>query len=59
MKTLKVETTPYDSADYLLNQDDISAYVAAATEMGDPELLKSAIETVKRAESALKRKTQP
>ncbi len=58
MTKSKLETTKYDSADYLLTQDDISAYVAAATEIGDPELLKYAMDTVKRAESAPKSKTQ-
>jgi DNA-binding phage protein len=51
MKNEKLKTTPYDSADYLLNRADVLAYLAAAKEDGNPDLIKHAMNTINRAES--------
>jgi DNA-binding phage protein len=59
MKTTKLATTSYDSADYLLNRFDMAAYVAAAKADGDPELIKHAMGIAKRAKHTLQRKTKP
>ena len=44
-----LETTPYDSADYLDSPEDIAAYLEAAFEDGDPTLMTHALGVVARA----------
>ena len=46
---MTLETTPYDSADYLDSPDDIAAYLEAAFEDGDPTLITHALGVVARA----------
>jgi probable addiction module antidote protein len=46
---MALETTPYDSADYLNSPDDIAAYLEAAFEDGDPTLITHALGVVARA----------
>ena len=46
---MALETTPYDSADYLDSPEDIAAYLEAAFEDGDPALITHALGVVARA----------
>jgi probable addiction module antidote protein len=46
---MALETTPYDSADYLNSPEDIAAYLEAAFEDGDPTLITHALGVVARA----------
>lgn len=46
--------TAFDAADYLKTEEDISAYLAAASEEEDPRVLMSAIGNVIRARSVSK-----
>jgi probable addiction module antidote protein len=41
--------SPYDTADYLKNEDDIATYLEAVMEDGDPALIADAQEIVARA----------
>lgn len=45
-----LETTHYDSADYLKTKQDIAAYLEAAFEDGDPALITHALGVVARSE---------
>ena len=45
----KVETTRFDSADYLDSAEDIAAYLDAWLEDGSPEELRNALATVARS----------
>lgn len=47
---MPLETTPYDSADYLETKEDVAAYLEAAFEDGDPALIAYALGTIARAE---------
>ena len=42
-KPRKLKTTRWDTADYLRTKKDIAAYLNAALEDGDPDLLKTAL----------------
>ncbi len=44
-----LKTGPWDAADYLTDKESIAAYLDAALEDGDPELLKAALGDVARA----------
>lgn len=44
-----IETSPYDPAAYLNTDADIAAYLAAAAEEGDPQLMAAAISDAARA----------
>lgn len=46
---MSLETTPYDSADYLNSPEDIAFYLEAAFEDGDPALIAHALGVVARA----------
>ena len=46
---MTLETTPWDSADYLDTPEAIAAYVEAAFEDGDPALITHVLGTVARA----------
>ena len=46
---MALETTPYDSADYLDSPEDIAAYLEAAFEDGDPALITHMLGVVARA----------
>jgi probable addiction module antidote protein len=48
-KTKALETRPYDSAEYLTNNDAIHAYMEEALETNDPALIAKALGTVARA----------
>jgi probable addiction module antidote protein len=45
----EVKTLPWDSADYLKTPEDIAAYLEAAFEDGDPELISLALGAVARS----------
>ncbi len=45
----KVETVPFDAADYLNSAEDVAAYLDAWLEDGSPEELRSALEDVARS----------
>ena len=45
----KVETVPFDAADFLNSADDVAAYLDAWLEDGTPQELRSALETVARS----------
>jgi len=47
---MTVTTEPYDSADYLETAEDVSAYLEAVFEDGDPALITHALGVVARAE---------
>jgi len=44
----KIETTAFDSADYLNTAEDIAAYLEAYLEDGTPEEIRAALDTVAR-----------
>jgi probable addiction module antidote protein len=46
---MALETTAYDSADYLDSPEEIAAYIEAAFEDGDPALITHALGVVARA----------
>ena len=46
---MALETTRYDSADYLKDEESIAAYIDAAFEDGDPQLIAHALGVVARA----------
>ncbi len=50
MGNTKIETAPFDSADYLETPEDIAAYLAAAFEEGDPQMIPHAIGVDARAQ---------
>lgn len=45
----KVKTRTFDAADYLKNEEDITAYLQAAIEEGDPLLLAAALGDIAKA----------
>ena len=47
---MALETTPYDTADYLETAADIAAYLEAVFEDGDPALITYALGTIARSE---------
>ena len=44
-----LRTTPWDAADHLTDRESIAAYLDAALEDGDPELIQAALGDVARA----------
>ena len=46
---MKIKTSPFDSADYLVNDKTIAEYLSATLEDGDPERFLDALKTVARA----------
>lgn len=46
---MALETTPWDVADYLTDRESIAAYLNAAMEDGNPELLRAALGDVARS----------
>ena len=49
LRTDRIETAPYDSADYLDSPEAVAAYLDAVFEDGDPALIPHALGTVSRA----------
>ena len=49
MAKTKLKTTRYDSAEYLKSEKDIAAYLDAALEVGDPALIRHALNVIARA----------
>jgi len=47
---MALETTRYDTADYLKTKEDVAAYLEAVFEDGDPALITHALGVVARAE---------
>ena len=47
---MALETTRYDTADYLQTKEDIAAYLEAVFEDGDPALITHALGVIARAE---------
>ncbi|MEO8758284.1 MAG: addiction module antidote protein [Devosia sp.] len=47
---MPLETTKYDTADYLKTSKDIAAYLEAAFEDGDPALIALALGNIARSE---------
>jgi probable addiction module antidote protein len=45
----KIETTAFDSADYLNTAEDVAAYLDAYLEDGSPEEIRAALDTVARS----------
>ena len=45
----KIQTRPWDAADYLETKEDIVLYLEAAFEDGDPELIAAALGDIARA----------
>jgi DNA-binding phage protein len=58
MQPNALKTTPYNSADYLRDEEDITAYLAAAREYDDPALIECAETVVANARRAIQRKAQ-
>lgn len=48
-----VEISHYDTADYLMTEDDTAAYLEAAMEDGDPALVENAHKVVTRARARM------
>jgi probable addiction module antidote protein len=46
---MALKTTRWDAADYLKSKDDVVAYLDAALEDGDPDLLKAALGDIARS----------
>jgi probable addiction module antidote protein len=46
---MKIETSPFDAADYLASEKSIAAYLEAMLEDGDPKMINVALGTVARA----------
>jgi len=46
---MKVETAPFDAADYLTDEETIVEYLTAALEDPDPDMFLVAVKTVARA----------
>lgn len=44
----KIKTRPFDAANYLNDEEDISAYLQVVMEDGDPELLAAALGDIAR-----------
>lgn len=51
--------SPYRAADYLTTPAEIAAYLKAAKEENDPELLAAAIEDIRQIEQELSRTKEP
>ena len=51
--------SPYRVADYLTSPSEITAYLKAAKEENDPELLAAAIEDIRQIEQELSRTKEP
>ncbi|WP_202924607.1 MULTISPECIES: addiction module antidote protein [Photorhabdus] len=49
MKNQKVKFSRYDTADYLQTEEDITAYLEAVMEDGDPSLIVAALGDIARA----------
>jgi len=45
----KTKTRPYDAAEYLQDDDDVTAYLEAALEDGDPDVVLHALRNIARA----------
>ena len=45
----KIKTRPFDAANYLNDEEDVAAYLAAVMEEGDPALLAGALGDIARA----------
>ena len=50
----KIQTKPWDAADYLETQEDIALYLEAAFEDGDPRLIAAALGDIARAKGMTK-----
>ena len=50
----KMQTRPWDAADYLKTKEDVVLYVDAAFEDGDPGLIAAALGDVARAKGMMK-----
>jgi probable addiction module antidote protein len=46
----KTKTIPWDTADHLRTAEDIAAYLEAAFEDGDPEVIANALGTIARSQ---------
>ena len=55
----KVRTRPWDAADYLKTDADIDAYLEAALEDGDPQLITAALGDIAKAKGVTKIATSP
>ena len=55
----KDQFSPYQVTDYLTNTAEITAYLKAAKEENDPELLAAAIEDIRQIEQELSRTKEP
>ena len=55
----KVRTRPWDAADYLKTDADMDAYLEAALEDGDPQLITAALGDIAKAKGMTKIATSP
>ena len=55
----KVRTRPWDAADYLKTDADMDAYLEAALEDGDPQLITAALGDIAKARGMTKIATSP
>jgi len=55
----KEQFSPYRVADYLMNPSEITAYLKAAKEENDPELLAASIEDIRQIERERARTKKP
>jgi probable addiction module antidote protein len=46
-----ITTLPWDAAEYLENKEDIAAYLEAAFEDGNPDLIEAVLKDIARAKS--------
>ena len=46
---MRVETAPYDPAEFLTDEESIAGYLLLSRERNDPRILAKAMETVERA----------
>lgn len=58
MQPNALQTTPYNSADHLRDEEDIIAYLAAAREYADPALTEYAETVAANARRIIQRKTR-
>lgn len=52
---MRIETVPFDSAQYLKTEADIARYLEAVLEANDPALRRHALTQIARARAAIRR----
>ena len=49
---MSTQTRPWDPAEHLQTEEDVAAYLEAAAEAGDPDLMDAALDDVARARAS-------